>query len=127
MAWRREWGLSAFKPGSRVGQQQTTHHKVELKTGYRLILSLVICWLRQRTSAEKYTGPEQKIRVRRSRAPVSDRRSIKVLDRVDSQKEARATGSRVVNPRSAVEPLARFTLRTQKPHASLFSPFYTNS
>lgn len=33
---------------------------------------------------------------------------------MDSQKEARATGSRVMNPRSADEPLARLTLRTQE-------------
>lgn len=37
---------------------QRAHHNVVLKAGYRLILSLVICWLRQRTSAEKYTGEE---------------------------------------------------------------------
>lgn len=52
--------------------------------------------------------------MRTSRAPVSDRTSMKVLDCVDSQKEARATGSRVRNPRSAMEPLARLTLRRQK-------------
>lgn len=33
---------------------------------------------------------------------------------VDSQNEARATGSSVMNSRRAIEPLARFTLRTQR-------------
>lgn len=36
-------------------EQRRAHHSVPLEVGYRLIRSLVICWLRLRISAEKYT------------------------------------------------------------------------
>lgn len=36
-------------------EQRRAHHSVALEVGYRLIRSLVICWLRMRISAEKYT------------------------------------------------------------------------
>lgn len=39
---------------------QRAHHNVVFWVGYRLIRSLVICWLRESTNAEKYTAQNQK-------------------------------------------------------------------
>lgn len=51
--------IQASESDNNIRWFQRAHHNVVLKVGYRLIRSLVICWLRQRTSAEKYTGRDQ--------------------------------------------------------------------
>lgn len=80
--------------------------------GYRLIRSLVICWLRLRTNAEKYTA--WKINKECELKQMPSEVNVEIIDSVDSQKEARATGFSLASCRRASEPWARFTLRKQE-------------
>lgn len=81
-----------------------------LRVGYRLIRSLVICWLRERTNAEKYTERQTNKACEGTLGHQVEGNDVTVSSE-DSQNEARATGFSVMNSRRAMELLARFTLK----------------